>query len=189
VHTRTDHSQGTQRGQSPDESHAARRQPGWRRSQTDRLNESHSSRSRVRLRRGRGTALGLLVSMVLLRRAACAGELTETACQKERAPVSGRGPVLRWNGAGGRRVVRLTSPAHCRLGHPVPDATPRGSSGLPARMILSAAFRSAILGESFAACSEGGEPTGSGDSAGSRPAHARRLSERASGVVNPCTPG
>jgi hypothetical protein len=41
AHTRTDHSQGTQSGQSLDESHAARQQPGWQRSQTDQHAESY----------------------------------------------------------------------------------------------------------------------------------------------------
>src|SRR5206468_7669572 len=39
---RTVHSEGTHTaGQSPDESHAARRQPGWRRPQTDQPGESY----------------------------------------------------------------------------------------------------------------------------------------------------
>jgi hypothetical protein len=57
AHTRTDHSQSTQRGQSPDESHATRRQPGWRMPQTDTppsltvTRAGHSSRSGGRVRR------------------------------------------------------------------------------------------------------------------------------------------
>jgi hypothetical protein len=46
AHTRTDHSQGTQSGQSLDESHAARQQPGWQRSQTDQHAESYRHQSR-----------------------------------------------------------------------------------------------------------------------------------------------